>query len=95
MSDVLGSSEYRALRAELKAVWWEADAPCWICGQEIYYDGDPNLPDSFDLDHVKSRKKHPELALDPRNCKPSHVRCNRSRKHNAPRPSIGVTSEDW
>lgn len=95
MGDVLTSPEYRAMREDLKATWQRADAPCWICGQEVDYDGDPHLPDSFDLDHVKSRKKHPELALDPRNCKPSHVRCNRSRKNKDPRPPIGETSEDW
>lgn len=92
---VIQSRRYRELRAELKAIWQAQDAPCWMDGQPIDYDGPENAPDSFELDHVLARKHRPDLALDPANCRPSHVRCNRSKQAGSAKPGIGQTSEEW
>lgn len=97
---IIRSRQYQQLRAQLKAIWQPANAPCWICGQAtIRYDGEKNQPDSFELDHVTSRKKciamgRPELILDPANCAPSHTRCNRSRQAGEVL-TLGETTEEW
>lgn len=92
---VIQSRAYRALRAELKAQWASVNAPC-ICGQQhIDYDGPPNEPDSFELDHTQSRKARPDLALDPSNFRPSAVRCNRAKGAGRSKPTMGETTEDW
>lgn len=95
-TSVIQSRQYRELRAELKAQWQAVNAPCCICGHnDIDYDGEPNQPDSFELQHIISRKRRPDLALDPRNCGPSHLRCNRSLGARDARPTIGENTEDW
>ncbi|MBQ9020581.1 MAG: HNH endonuclease [Eggerthellaceae bacterium] len=52
---------------------------CWICGGAIDYAAPAHSPDAWELDHAKSVQHHPELALDPANCRSSHASCNRSR----------------
>lgn len=94
-TDVIHSRAYREFRAEMKAVWQAQNAPCWMDGQAIDYDGEANAPNSFELDHVKSRRHYPELALVASNARPAHSKCNRSRQTSAPRPSIGTTSESF
>lgn len=100
-NDPIHSREYRQLRATLKATWREQNAPCALCGQaNIRYDGEKNEPDSFELDHRISRKRclamgKPELILDPNNCTPSHVRCNRSKQAGDGPRDIGETTEEW
>lgn len=87
---------YREFRAAMKAIWEPVNAPCGICRQnDIDWSGPRNAPDSFELDHIKSRKKHPELALDPGNAQPAHSRCNRAKQANESMVGIGVTSEAW
>lgn len=95
MPGVLSTKAYQDFRAEMKARWKAEGRPCWHDGQPIDYDGARNQPDSFELDHVKPRKSHPELALDPSNARPSHCRCNRSRQHRDVRAPLGATSEPW
>lgn len=86
---------YRDLRDELRAAWHAIDAPCWLDGQPIDYTAPAHAPEALDLDHVKPYDTHPHLFLDRNNCRPSHVRCNRSRGARGPRPAIGVVDEDW
>ncbi|WAC65169.1 hypothetical protein OVA14_07150 [Agrococcus sp. SL85] len=81
--------------ATMKAEYAAIDAPCWMDGQPIDYAGDPGQPNSFDLDHVKGFKAHPDLRLERSNVRPSHARCNRSRQDGDPRPPLGQTSEAW
>jgi 5-methylcytosine-specific restriction endonuclease McrA len=95
MGGIISTRLYREFRAEMKAIWQAQNAPCWMDGQPIDYDGPANAAESFELDHAKPRKTHPHLALDPNNARPSHSRCNRSRQTAAPRPGIGQTSEEW
>ena len=101
VADLIHSREYKTLRAELKAAWRSVNKPCALCGQaDIKYDGPKNESDSFELDHKISRKRcmamgRPELILDPTNCQPSHVRCNRSKQDGDGPAVIGETTEDW
>ncbi|WP_054682595.1 HNH endonuclease [Microbacterium sp. No. 7] len=100
-ANLIHSHEYRTLRATLKAGWQALNAPCALCGQaDIRYDGPKNEPGSFELDHKISRKRciamgRPDLILDPTNCQPSHVRCNRSKQEGDARPDLGETTEAW
>jgi hypothetical protein len=95
MPDVIRSRQYKLFRAEMKAMWKQQGRPCAADGQPINYDGPPNDPDSFELDHIKARKTHPHLALDPNNAQPMHVRCNRAKGSGAMLPTNGETTEDW
>lgn len=95
------SHAYQQLRKRLKADWSAVNAPCAICGQStIVWDGPKNEPDSFELDHIISRKRalamgKPELILEPTNAQASHTRCNRSKQAGDPTPQLGEVSEDW
>lgn len=100
-TDLIHSREYKTLRTELKAAWRSVNAPCALCGQaDIKYDGAKGERDSFELDHKISRKRatamgRPQLILDPTNCQPSHLRCNRSKQEGDGPVAIGETSEDF
>lgn len=91
----LYSDAFSTLRRELRSIWQAQDAPCWLCVQPIDYSAPAGDPEALDVDHVKPRSTHPHLALDRNNCKPSHVRCNRSRGNRPPRAPIGPVTEDW
>ena len=80
---------------------WDRDrkarAVCHICGQPIRYDLKPSSdPESWEPDHVLPVSKYPELELDLKNIKASHMRCNRARGddsyHNL---DIGMQSRIW
>nr|WP_274635545.1 HNH endonuclease [Microbacterium bovistercoris] len=92
---VIQSRVYRQFRAEMKAIWQAQKRPCAMDGQPIDYDGPPNEPDSFELDHIKARKARPDLALDPSNAQPLHVRCNRMKGAGQMKPGMGETTEEW
>lgn len=100
-ADPIHSRAYQELRAELKAAWAKVNAACYFCGQAtIDWMGEKNQPDSFELQHIISRKQckemgRPDLILDPSNCAPSHHRCNRSAGARAERPTIGEISEEF
>ncbi|MGK9222055.1 MULTISPECIES: HNH endonuclease [unclassified Microbacterium] len=95
MADVIHTRRYRDFRAALKNTWQAANAPCYLCSQPIDYDGPAGAPNSFELEHVHPRKTHPELALEPTNARPSHVRCNRNKSTGKANAGIGTTSEAW
>jgi 5-methylcytosine-specific restriction endonuclease McrA len=87
---------HRELRAALKPDWQARNAACGICGQTtIDWDGEKNEPDSFEMDHILSRKTHPHLEFEPTNQQPSHHHCNRSKNASTQLAGIGVTSEQW
>jgi hypothetical protein len=97
----IGSRAYRTFRAELKASWKAQNAACGICHQAtIDWDGPKGEPDSFELDHITSRKRLIALGqewrlLDPKNAQPSHRRCNGGKQAGDAHPGLGDTSEDW
>jgi len=94
MAGIISDRAYREFRADMKHRWQAVNAPCALCGQaDIDWDGPANAPKSFELDHRKARKTHPDLALEPSNAQPSHSRCNRNKSHGDQRPGIGQTSE--
>lgn len=89
------------MRADRKSAWRAVNAACYFCGQAtIDWDGEKNQPDSFELQHIISRKQckamgRPDLIVDPTNAAPSHHRCNRSAGAGNARPGIGETSEEY
>lgn len=91
----LDSGAYRALRRELRGTWAAAHTPCWLCGQPIDYTLRAGDPGAFELDHKLPRRTHPHLELDPRNCAPTHLRCNRGKGANVHNPVLGETTEAW
>lgn len=84
-----GSTAYQRLRRQIMAT---TPPICWLCGEHI--DLTLRGPDgrSWSLDHVIPTSQGGAL-LDPRNCRPSHLACNRKRQANA--PSRTVTSRQW
>jgi len=83
---------WRALRQQIRA----QRNPCYHCGQPINYDATYPAPDSFTVDHLRSRRDHPELAEDPANLVAAHARCNNVKGAGpAMRPSLGNRSENW
>lgn len=92
---VIQSRQYREFRAQMKDIWSAQGRTCAADGQPIDYDGPPNEPDSFELDHIISRKARPDLALDPTNAQPMHVRCNRVKGAGTMKPAMGENTEDW
>lgn len=90
------SAAARAFRAEMKAHWQDRNQACGICGQNtIDWAGQPNAPESFELDHIKPVISFPELEADPNNVRPSHSRCNRGKGAGKELAAIGETSEAW
>ena len=89
------SAAYQRDRAIKKAEWKKRRRPCNICGGAIDYDLPMTDPWHFQLDHIKSRKKFPELEFVPTNWAPSHARCNKHKQDGDAAPGIGLTSETW
>lgn len=71
-------------RARLRA----EGGPCHICGQPIDYTLKSPDPMSFELDHLKSKFRFPELAFDPSNMASSHRKCNRAKSDREYAPII-------
>jgi 5-methylcytosine-specific restriction endonuclease McrA len=67
------------MREQMRRRSMRENRPCWICGGDIDYLAPAHDPNSWELDHVKSVARHPELALDPSNARDSHASCNASR----------------
>ena len=101
MGSILGTQRYKDFRDQMRYVWSLANAPCGICGQRtINYYGPKNEPDSFELDHIISRKKakalgRPELDMLPSNVQPSHHRCNRNKSAGDASPGLGDLDEEY
>lgn len=86
-------------RATFKAQCAEQDAACWLCGQKhIDYEAahdDYDNGNRFELDHFYPVSTHPDLQHDPANFRPSAHDCNNDRGNGAPRPGLGILSQDW
>lgn len=73
-----------------------ADAPCWICGQPIDYSlGISTCDEAWEADHYLPVSRHPELEYDVGNVRPSHRKCNRSRKAKSGIDELGHPSRVW
>lgn len=75
----LRGHSWRELKAKFRAACQKADAPCWLCEQQIDYAADWRQPTAFEADHYHPLSTHPHLALVMGNLRPSHQSCNRSR----------------
>jgi 5-methylcytosine-specific restriction endonuclease McrA len=89
------SAAYRRDREQARLGWRRRRRPCHLCGGVIDYDAPATDPQHFQLDHIKSRKKFPELEHDPTNWAPAHARCNKHKQEGDAAPGIGLTSEPW
>ena len=94
-SDPRCTRKWRKLRDQLYRRDRAANAPCWICGQQIDYRAEAGTPDAWEPDHVMPVAHHPEAALDPGNVRPSHCSCNRARGSAGAAGLIGKTTRDW
>lgn len=85
----------------IRRLAWDRDrkarAVCHICGQPIDYSLRPSSdPDAWEPDHILPVSKYPELELDLRNVKASHMKCNRARGDNSmSKIDIGMQSRVW
>jgi 5-methylcytosine-specific restriction endonuclease McrA len=70
------STEWFKLRARLTAQWKRTGLPCNFCRQPL----DWLTPKAVHVDHIRPRRKHPELALDIRNLQCLCQRCHNSTK---------------
>lgn len=82
---------WERLKANLRA----CHHPCWLCGQPIDYGAHHTDPNSFSVDHIKSRLDYPELREEPTNLAAAHLRCNTGRGTRDPAPTIGSASRRW
>lgn len=94
-NDGIHSARYQAARAAARAEWKRKKRRCHICLQEIDYDAPVTDPDHFQLDHIRSRSRFPQLENDPTNWAPSHASCNKHKHDGELNADIGVTSEAW
>jgi len=75
------TSQWKALRRRLIA----AASTCAICHQLLDKSAPPRSPWSPSVDHLLPVRTHPHLALDPANCRVTHVRCNTMRENTSRR----------
>lgn len=88
-----GRRRAEALR-RVKAEGRRTNAPCVICGQPIDYGLEYPDPWSCSVQHIQSRKLHPERTWDPSNWAPAHLVDNKSAGTGEVQ-GLGVTSVDW
>lgn len=89
------TATHRKNRANLKAAVAEHNLPCAVCGQSIDTTLARGDRDAFEYGHIKSVKAYPELADDPSNGQPEHLRCNRNKGAGDQKPALGDPSEVW
>lgn len=71
---------WRTLKARFKQDCRNRRAPCALGHHPIDYDAVPQSPDSFEADHIKPVKTHPQLAYEYTNLRPACSKCNRARQ---------------
>jgi hypothetical protein len=94
VSNLKNGHRERAVKRAFRARCQAAGSACWICRQPIDYAAKPQTPESFEPDHHHPVKTHPHLAYEPTNLRPSHCRCNRSRRDDPPPTAMWVRA-DW
>jgi hypothetical protein len=102
--DIRSTAMYQTLRFQFRqqcATHRNEDGsygkPCWLCRKPISYRLRYPHKMSFSLDHAIGIRLAPERALDPRNFRPAHLHCNKSRERKLEdeRCQTGVPSESW
>ncbi|MEL0326254.1 MAG: HNH endonuclease signature motif containing protein [Burkholderiaceae bacterium] len=87
MGGFYNTPEWAKLRASIRAEWKRTGKPCGICGEAIRWNEKPVV------DHIKSRRKHPELSLVRENLRLVCHRCNTLAGRND-RSTIAQTGAD-
>lgn len=95
MGDPRQTRRWKRLREQLYKRDRAANAPCWICGQDIDYRAPSGTPDAWEPDHMLPVSERPDLAFDPGNVRAAHCACNRSRGSKRGEPSLGEPSRKW
>lgn len=91
-----GSARWLKARARAFDRDRRSGARCWICGQPIDYSlGVSTCDEAWEADHYLPVSRHPELEYDVTNVRPSHRKCNRSRKAKAGMDALGRPSRVW
>lgn len=81
------SIEWIKLRSKVRAAWKRAGLPCAYCGQPF------GSADKYVVDHIKNRRLHPNLSLDPSNLQCLHHQCNTRKaswSENTSKKQIGI-----
>ncbi|MDY0830748.1 hypothetical protein SK224_16555 [Microbacterium sp. BG28] len=81
--------------AQVKAKGRTDRTPCCICGHRIDYDLPGTHPQGCTVQHLRSRRRFPELTWLPSNWAPAHKECNESDGDGTRGEDEGVTSSDW
>jgi len=79
--DPRSSGEWKRLRARLVA----AASTCAICGLWLDKDAAPRSRWYPSVDHIYPVRTHPHLALEPGNCRVTHLGCNVVRENTSRR----------
>jgi len=95
MGNGIHTARYRTDREAKRVEWQRRRRPCNICGQPLNYSLPKDHPEHFQLDHIKSRDKFPDLEFDPANWAPAHASCNKRKSNGEAAPGLGETSEDF
>lgn len=89
MGDPRSTRRWRVLRAAVI----ERDSRCGLCYKE-FVDGD-----RIEVDHIKEVATHPELALDPTNCRAvhrdCHIRHSKGQAVRSRRRAADPTTRTW
>ena len=81
--------------ARVKALGRRRKTPCCICHQPIDYGLPSTDPNGCSVQHVKSRKRFPQLTWVLSNWAPAHLRCNQSDGVGDHERGEIVTSQEW
>ncbi len=89
---------WRRIRAAIRT----ATGPCARCGRPLHPELRHPHPYSTTAGHIIAVEDAPELADDPRNVRPEHLRCNTAdgahrtnRKRRGEHNTTLITSPDW
>lgn len=90
------SRQWHKTRAIVRKHWKVNNLPCAYCGKPIDWNAKPIV------DHIKNRKRYPELAYDLSNLCLVHHQCNTKKYYyveNNDKPKIGAdgypVNSDW
>ena len=97
MSDGFYSQpSWHKLRAKTKAVWKRENRLCGYCNHPIDWN------EIVVVDHIKNRRRHPDLALEPSNLQCVHHACNTRKAayvENGNKPAVRedgfAVGSDW
>ena len=92
-----GGRRAQAALEQVRANGHRNRTPCCICLQPINYKLRKPDPGACTVQHIKSRKRFPELTWDPANWAPAHATCNYAEGtgERDPITVVAATSTEW